>query len=155
MTAAADLAALRHGVRGQDHRRTADATYVIAWRTAAGKEFELNGRKLLAPPNTPARTTRASSTRSTISLCPPDRPAGGRNPPGRECADRGNAISRQGLCSRPCAVRRPGRARFLRVLSKPGSRGGSWRWSSRLNPWLSDAYVIVDTWNGGHLPPAR
>jgi len=147
-TAAADLAGLRHGVETRTIGGTAVTTYVIAWRTAAGKEFELNGRKLLAPSEHTGQDYARILDAFYYFFVPAliDRLAAAIRR-GENVLIGETPISRQGL-----VLASPARFGVRDELVSYASletriEGGQLALSSRLNPWLSDAYVIVDTWN--------
>ena len=146
--AASDLAGLRHGVQTRTVGSTAVATYVIAWRTTTGEEFELNEKKLLAPSEHTGQDYARILDAFYYFFVPGliDRLVAAIRQ-GEEVLVGETPIRRQGLL-----LASP--ARFGErdeLVSYPSLEtrveDGQLALSSKLTPWLSDAYVIADTWN--------
>jgi hypothetical protein len=144
--AAADLAALRHKVEGGGG--LSEATYVISWRTNSGAEFELNRTNLLAPSDRTAQDYARILDAIYFFFVP-------------DLVDRLVAAIRRG--EEVLIGETPVKAKGM-VLASPARFGardelvaysalefkiedGQLSLSSRLNPWLSDSYVVADTWN--------
>jgi hypothetical protein len=145
---ATELLGLRHQVEAGATDDAEAATYVIAWRSAGGKEFELNRDNLLAP------SYHAGQDYARI-------------------LDAFYYFFVPGLIDRLVAAIRRGQEVLIgetpvkskgMVLASPARFGardelvaytalefkiedGQLSLSSRLNPWLSDSYVVADTWN--------
>lgn len=147
-TAAADLVGLRHGVRSRIVGETTVASYVIAWRTSAGQEFELNDRKLLAPSERTGQDyARILDTfyyffvpgmidRLVAAIRRGDEVLLGETP-----------IKRHGMLL-ASAARYGARDELVSYTALETTiESGQLMLASKLNPWLSDAYVIADTWN--------
>ena len=148
LAAADDLAGLRHGVETGTIGGAAVTTYVIAWRTAAGKEFVLNSRKLLAPSEHTGQDYARILDAFYYFFVPAliDRLAAAVRR-GEEVLIGETPIKLQGL-----VLASPARFGVRDELVSYSSletriEGGQLALSSKLNPWLSDSYVIVDTWN--------
>jgi hypothetical protein len=148
LTAAADLAGLRHGVRSRTVGRKTVKSYVIAWRTASGAEFELNSEKLLAPSENTGQDYARILDTFYFFFVPAliDRLVAAIRK-GEEVLVGETPIKRQGLLL-ASTVRFGERDELVSYASlETRVEGGQLALSSKHNPWLSDTYVIADTWN--------
>ena len=146
--AAADLVGLRHGVKSRTIGDTTAASYIIAWRTVAGEEFELNDRKLLAASEHTGQDYARILDTFYYFFVPGmiDRLVAGIRR-GEEVLVGETPIKRQGLLL-ASAARYGARDELVAYNALETTiESGQLMLSSRLNPWLSDAYVIADTWN--------
>ena len=145
---AADLAGLRHGVQNRASGNSAVTSYVIAWRTAAGEEFELNGQKVLVPSERTGQDYARILDTFYYFFVPAliDRLAAAIRK-GEDVLIGETPIKRQGLLL-ASTVRFGDRDELVSYASlETRTEGGQLAFSSKLNPWLSDSYVIADTWN--------
>jgi hypothetical protein len=145
---AADLAGLRHKVEPGPAGDLSAAIYVVAWRTASGEEFELNTTNLLASSENAAQDYARILDAFYYFFVP-------------GLIDRLVAAVRRG--EEVLIGETPVKRRGL-VLASPARFGardelvpytslefkiedGQLSLSSKHNPWLSDSYVVADTWN--------
>jgi len=145
---AADLAGLRHGVQNRASGNSAVTSYVIAWRTAAGEEFELNDQKVLVPSERTGQDYARILDTFYYFFVPAliDRLAAAIRK-GEDVLIGETPIKRQGLLL-ASTVRFGDRDELVSYASlETRTEGGQLAFSSKLNPWLSDSYVIADTWN--------
>jgi hypothetical protein len=145
---AADLAGLRHKVEPGPAGDLSAAIYVVAWRTTGGEEFELNTTNLLAPSENAGRDYARILDAFYYFFVP-------------GLIERLAAAVRRGeeVLIGETPVKRKGM-----VLASPARFGardelvpytslefkiedGQLSLSSKLNPWLSDSYVVAETWN--------
>ncbi len=145
---AADLAGLRHGVENKGLGDRAEENYVIAWRTTRGEEFELNGANLLAPSEHTAQDYARILDAFYHFFVPGliDRLAAAVRR-GEEVLIGETPVKRQGL-----VLASPARFGARDEIVPYGAleakiEDGQLAFSSKLNPWLSDSYVVADTWN--------
>jgi hypothetical protein len=146
--AASDFAGLRHGVETRGMGDKAVANYVIAWRTTRGEEIELNAANLLAPSEHTARDYASILDAFNYFLVPGliERLAAAVRR-GEEVLIGETPVKRQGM-----VLASPARFGALdEIVPYPSLvskiEGGQLAMSSKLNPWLSDSYVVADTWN--------
>ncbi len=146
--AATDLAGLRHGIKTGATGGTAEASYVIAWRTAGGEELELNGTNLLAPSDHSSQDYARILDTFYYFFVP-------------DLIDRLAAAVRRGEAVLVGETPITRRGVSLASLARFGARdelvsydslefkseSGQLVLSSKLNPWLSDSWVVADTWN--------
>jgi hypothetical protein len=146
--AATDFAGLRHGIKTGATGGTAGASYVIAWRTAGGEEFELNGTNLLAPSDHSSQDYARILDTFYYFFVP-------------DLIDRLAAAVRRGEAVLVGETPITRRGVSLASLARFGARdelvsydslefkseSGQLVLSSKLNPWLSDSWVVADTWN--------
>jgi dephospho-CoA kinase len=147
-TPAADLAGLRHKVEPGPAGDLAAAIYVVAWRTTKGVEFELNATNLLPPSENVgqdyARILDAFYYFFVPSLIERLAAAVRR---GEEVLIGETPVKRNGM-----VLASPARFGARDELVPYSSlefklEDGQLSLSSKHNPWLSDSYVVADTWN--------
>lgn len=145
----ADLEAFRHKVGAGTTDDPASATYVVAWRTAGGREFELNSSNLLCP-SEEADRNYARILDAFYCFFVPDLIARliAAIRRGDEVLIGETPMKKNGM-----VLASPARFGARDELVPYGTlefkiEDGQLSLSSKLNPWLSDSYVVADIWNG-------
>jgi hypothetical protein len=147
-TPAADLVGLRHKVEPGPSGDLSAAIYVVAWRTAGGKEFELNAANLLAPSESAGRDYARILDAFYYFFVPDliDHLAAAVHR-GEEVLIGETPVKRKGMVLASPA-RFGARDELVPYTSLEFKiEEGQLSLSSNLNPWLSDSYVVADTWN--------
>ena len=146
--AATDLAGLRHGLETGAMGGSAEATYVIAWRTTGGEEFKLDATNLLAPSEHSGQDYARILDTFYYFLVP------GLIDGLAAAVHRGEAVLIGETPVKHRGLLLASLARFgVRDELVPydslefKSEGGQLVLSSKYNPWLSDSWVVAETWN--------